>query len=71
MAGTRAGACKDASSLWVLEATAVMQQSADKGQTAHGSDLHLFRGHVWRGSVDTTKAVKDKMSAVVKLSAAF
>jgi hypothetical protein len=56
---------------WVLEATAVMQQSADKGQTAHGSDLHLFRGHVWRGSVDTTKAVKDKMSAVVKLSAAF
>jgi hypothetical protein len=58
--------------LWVLEATAVMQQSADKGQTAHGSDLHLFRGHVWRGSVDTTKAVKDKMSAVVKkLSAAF
>jgi hypothetical protein len=67
MAGTRAkGACKDASSLWVLEATAVMQQSADKGQTAHGSDLHLFRGHVWRGSVDTTKAVKDKMSAVVK-----
>jgi hypothetical protein len=53
MAGTRAkGACKDASSLWVLEATAVMQQSADKGQTAHGSDLHLFRGHVWRGSGD-------------------
>jgi hypothetical protein len=32
----------------------------------HGSDLHLFRGHVWRGSVDTTKAVKDKMSAVVR-----
>jgi hypothetical protein len=43
-----------------------MQQSADKGQTAHGSDLHLFRGHVWRGVWDTTKAVKDKMSAVVK-----
>jgi hypothetical protein len=63
MAGTsRKGA--DASSLWVLEATAVMQQSADKGQTH--SDLHLFRGHVWRGSGDTTKAVKDKMSAVVK-----
>jgi hypothetical protein len=40
-------------------------QSADKGQTAHGSDLHLFRGHVWRGR-DTTKAVKDKMSAVRK-----
>jgi hypothetical protein len=46
----RKGACKDAQQ-WVLEATAVMQQSADKGQTAHGSDLHLFRGHVWRGSV--------------------
>jgi hypothetical protein len=42
-----------------------MQQSADKGQTAHGSDLHLFRGHVWRGSVGR-QAVKDKMSAVVK-----
>jgi hypothetical protein len=42
------GACKEQP--WVLEATAVMQQSADKGQTAHGSDLHLFRGHVWRGS---------------------
>jgi hypothetical protein len=38
-------------------------QPADKGQTAHGSDLHPPR-HVWRGSVDTTKAVKDKMSAV-------
>jgi hypothetical protein len=38
--------CKDASSLWVLEATAVMQP-ADKGQTAHGSDLHPPR-HVWR-----------------------
>jgi hypothetical protein len=46
-----------------------MQQSADKGQTAHGSDLHLFRGHVWRGRWDTTKAVKDKMSAVVKKAA--
>jgi hypothetical protein len=43
-----------------------MQQSADKGQTAHGSDLHLFRGHVWRGSVGHTTKVKDKMSAVVK-----
>jgi hypothetical protein len=51
-------------------ATAVMQQSADKGQTAHGSDLHpavMYGAEVW----DTTKAVKDKMSAVVKLSAAF
>jgi hypothetical protein len=44
---------------------AVCRQRSD-----YGSDLHLFRGHVWRGSV-TTKAVKDKMSAVVKLSAAF
>jgi hypothetical protein len=72
MAGTRAkGARKDASSLWVLEATVVMQQSADKGQTAHGSDLHLpavmYGAEVW----DTTKAVKDKMSAVKELSAAF
>jgi hypothetical protein len=25
--------------------------SLPTGQTAHGSDLHLFRGHVWRGSV--------------------
>jgi hypothetical protein len=41
-----------------------MQQSVDKGRTG-GSDLHLFRGHVWRMR-DTTKAVKDKMSAVVK-----
>jgi hypothetical protein len=41
-------------------------QSADKGQTAHGSDLHLFRGHVWRGSVERHDEVKDKMSAVVK-----
>jgi hypothetical protein len=41
-----------------------MQQSADKGQTAHGSDSST-RGHVWRGVWDTTK-VKDKMSAVVK-----
>jgi hypothetical protein len=56
MAGTRAGARKDAS-LWVLEATAVMQ-SADKGQTAHGSD-HLLRGHVWRG-VGHDEAVKDR-----------
>jgi hypothetical protein len=42
-----------------------MQQSADKGQTAHGSDLHLFRSCMAK-KWDTTKAVKDKMSAVVK-----
>jgi hypothetical protein len=65
MAGTRAKAlAKMQAALWVLEATAVMQQSADKGQTAHGSDLHLFRGHVARKCGD--EAVKDKMSAVVK-----
>jgi hypothetical protein len=63
---TRKGARKDASSPWVLEATAGSMQSADKGQTAHGSDLHLpavmYGAEAW----DTTKAVKDKMSAVVK-----
>jgi hypothetical protein len=44
-----------------------MQQSADKGQTAHGSDLHLFRSCMAR-KCGTTKAVKDKMSAVVESS---
>jgi hypothetical protein len=62
MAGTRAKALQRCKQPWVLEATAVMQQSADKGQTAHGSDLHLpavmYGAEVW----DTTKAVKDKMS---------
>jgi hypothetical protein len=65
---TRALRC--ASSLWVLEATAVMQQSADKGQTVHQTFIYsavMYGAEVW----DTTKAVKDKMSAVVKLSAAF
>jgi hypothetical protein len=57
MAGTRAKALADASSQ-VTGATAVMQQSADKGQAAHGSDLH--RGHVWRGSVDTTRRSKTR-----------
>jgi hypothetical protein len=37
---TRKRRLQDASSLWVLEATAVMQQSADKVRL-HGSDLHL------------------------------
>jgi hypothetical protein len=43
--------------------TVVMQQSADKALTAHGSDpAHavMYGAEVW----DTTKAVKDKMSAV-------
>jgi hypothetical protein len=44
-----------------------MQQSADKGQTAHGSDSSSICGHVWRGRWDT-EAVKDKMSAVVKIA---
>jgi hypothetical protein len=52
-------ALKDASSLWVLEATAVMQQSADKGQTAHGSDFIysavMYGAEVW----DTAKAKTD------------
>jgi hypothetical protein len=42
-----------------------MQQSADKGQTTHGSDLPIPRSCMAR-KWDTTKAVKDKMSAVVK-----
>jgi hypothetical protein len=47
MAGTRAKALAKMQAAYGLETTAVMQQSADKGQTAHGSDLHL-RGHVAR-----------------------
>jgi hypothetical protein len=66
MAGTRAKALLNASSLWVLEATAVMQQSADKGQTLMVQTFIysavMYGAEVW----DTTKAVKDKMSAVVK-----
>jgi hypothetical protein len=47
----------------VLEATAVMQQSADKGQTVQTIySAVMYGAEVW----DTTKAVKDKMSAVVK-----
>jgi hypothetical protein len=66
MAGTRAKAlqrCKQP--MGTLEAcchAAVCRQ----GQTAHGSDLHLFRGHVWRGSVGHDEGGQDKMSAVVK-----
>jgi hypothetical protein len=46
-----------------------MQQSADKGQTVQTFiySAVMYGAEVW----DTTKAVKDKMSAVVKLSAAF
>jgi hypothetical protein len=40
-----------------------MQQSADRLLMVQ---TFIYSGHVWRGSVDTTKAVKDKMSAVVK-----
>jgi hypothetical protein len=52
----------------VIDYCSAMQQSADKGQTAHGSDLHpfcvMYGAEVW----DTTKAVKDKMSAVKESS---
>jgi hypothetical protein len=64
MAHTRKGACKDASSPWVLEATAVMQQSADKGQLM--VQTFIYSAVMYGAEVDTTKAVKDKMSAVVK-----
>jgi hypothetical protein len=61
---------QDASSPWVLEADLHAQQSADKGQTVQRL-IHsavMYGAEVW----DTTKAVKDKMSAVVKkASAAF
>jgi hypothetical protein len=51
-------------------ATAGMQQqSADKGRLLM-VQTSSTRGHVWRGSV-TPKAVKDKMSAVVKKAPAF
>jgi hypothetical protein len=62
MAGTRAkGARKDASSLWAGHCyhAAVCRQRL----TAHGSDPSypvMYGAEVW----DTTKAVKDKMSAV-------
>jgi hypothetical protein len=49
MAGTRKRRSQRCKQPWVLEATAVMQQSADKGQTAHGSDFIYPRS--WRGSV--------------------
>jgi hypothetical protein len=66
MAGTRAkGACKDASSLWVLEATAVMRSLPTKVRLLMVQTF-IYSAVVWRGGVDTTKAVKDKMSAVVK-----
>jgi hypothetical protein len=65
MAGTRAGAARCKQPM-VLEATAVMQQSADKVrllmvQTFIYSAV-MYGAEVW----DTTKAVKDKMSAVKK-----
>jgi hypothetical protein len=66
MAGTRAkGACKDASSPWVLEATchaAVCRQRSDCSWFRLIHSAVMYGAEVW----DTTKAVKDKMSAVVK-----
>jgi hypothetical protein len=59
------GACKDASSPWVLEATAVMQQSTKVRLLMVQTFIYsavMYGAEVW----DTTKAVKDKMSAVVK-----
>jgi hypothetical protein len=43
MAGTLL-ACKDASSLWVLEPLLYVSRSWGHFKTAHGSDLHLFPG---------------------------
>jgi hypothetical protein len=63
MAGRRL--LQDASSLWIpLEATVAAAVCRRGGQQT-GSDLHLFAVMYGRGG-DTTKAVKDKMSAVVK-----
>jgi hypothetical protein len=61
---TRKGARKDASSLWVLEATAVSLPTKVRllmVQTFIYSAV-MYGAEVW----DTTKAVKDKMSAVVR-----
>jgi hypothetical protein len=67
MAGTRAKALARCKQPMGTGGHCCQQQSADKGQT--GSDLHLFRGHVWRGSVGHDEGgQRDKMSAVVKLS---
>jgi hypothetical protein len=63
MAGTRAKALAKMQAAYGYWRPLRHAAVADKGQTAHGSDLHLFRGHVWRGRHE---AVKDKMSAVVK-----
>jgi hypothetical protein len=63
MAGTRAKALARCKQPMGTGGHCCHAVSATK-KTAHGSDLHLFRGHVarkWK-----TKAVKDKMSAVVK-----
>jgi hypothetical protein len=65
MAGTRAKALQDASSLWVLEATAVMQQSADKVRLLMVQTF-IYSAVMYGAEVWDTKAVKDKMSAVVK-----
>jgi hypothetical protein len=53
MAGTRAKALADASSLWVLEAT-VMQQSADKVRLLMVQTF-IYSAVMWRGSVGHDK----------------
>jgi hypothetical protein len=47
-----------------------MQQSADKGQTAHGSD-HSFRGHVWREVGHDEGGQRQDVSGRKESSAAF
>jgi hypothetical protein len=64
MAGTRKGARKDASSLWVLEATATCSSLPTKVRLLMVQTFIYPRSCMARW--DTTKAVKDKMSAVVK-----
>jgi hypothetical protein len=57
--------CKDASSLWVLEATAVMQQSADKVRLLMVQTF-IYSAVMYGAEVWIRRGVKDKMSAVVK-----
>jgi hypothetical protein len=64
---TRKGACKDASSLWVLECHAAVTDKVRLLMVQTFIYSAVAGAEVW----DTTKAVKDKMSAVVKLSAAL
>jgi hypothetical protein len=62
MAGTRAKALAKMQAAYTEATAASSLQRSDSLMV----QTFIYRGHVWRGSVDTTKAVKDKMSAVVK-----